>query len=190
MKLVKVTQTYFNDLKQLIVKAWNGKSDTRTAKNTAPYGVDSNPIKDCVAIYAKTEMNGKEYIIGYVNKDLVSQVGESRLFSTDSNGGLQFNVWLSNDGKLYLGTSDLKTDYQKHLARFEELKQGFDQFKADFNTHITNYNVTAALVGSHVHPYVNVVTPSVTSPSATPGTASVPTAATIDQSKINIIKVE
>lgn len=181
MKLVKVTQTYFNDLKQLIVKAWNGKSDTRTAKNTAPYGVDSNPIKDCVAIYAKTEMNGKEYIIGYVNKDLVAQVGESRLFSTDSNGGLQFNVWLSNDGKLYLGTSDLKTDYQKHLARFEELKQGFDQFKADFNNFVATYN-------THTHPSPPApVNPVVTSPTTMPGT---PTAATIDQSKINIIKVE
>jgi len=51
MKILKVAGTSFDTFKRLVVKAWNGKSDVRTAIEASSYGIDSNPVKDMVAIY-------------------------------------------------------------------------------------------------------------------------------------------
>ena len=59
----------------------------QTSIEAMPYGVDSNPIKDMVAVYSETTGKGETVIIGYLNKNLKAEVGEFRTFSTDSNGG-------------------------------------------------------------------------------------------------------
>jgi hypothetical protein len=103
MKILKVAGTSFDTFKRLVVKAWNGKSDVRTAIEASSYGIDSNPVKDMVAIYTKTELDGNEYIIGYLNKNRLAEIGETRLFSTDSTGTLKTFVWLKSDGTMQLG---------------------------------------------------------------------------------------
>jgi len=64
MKLLSVTSTSFNNIKQLVVKAWNGRSNTLTAEEVSPYGVDSNPIKKTIGVYARTEADGDEVFLG------------------------------------------------------------------------------------------------------------------------------
>ncbi len=169
MKATTVISTAFDNLKRLKVKILRlGKSDVQDILEASPYGVDSNPVKGMVAIYAPTSEKGKSIIIGYINKNRLAAVGEVRHFSTDADGVLKFYTWLKANGTLELGGN------AKHLARFEELKTGFDQLKNDFNTLITLYN-------AHIH-----ATPSgASSPTVSTGTAST---ASIDSSKINEIK--
>lgn len=178
MKILKVTQTYFNDLKQRIIKGWNGKSDTRTAKQLAPFGIDSNPVKDVPYIYIKTELDGKEVIVGFIQKDLLAEVGETRLFSTDANGNLQTYIWLKNaNNEIHLGGDS------NFAVKFNELKTEFNKLKTDFNTLVNLYN-------SHVHPVAGAVPAAPpTLPSTTP-TASQATANTsnIDTAKNEKIK--
>lgn len=178
IKLLLVTQTTIDKLYRRVVKAWNGANDTRTAIEASPYGVDSNPVKDMVALYVKSEVNGKESIVGYYNKQQLAEVGEARIFSTNSTGAFKFNVWLRADGTVLIGDSNSPAAYINNAVQFNELKVEFNELKAKFNSLVTAYN-------SHVHPYVNGVTPAATSPTASQGTTST---ANIDNAKNEKIK--
>lgn len=161
---VKVLSTAFDSVLRRITKfKWMG-NDVQTAREAGPYGFDSNPIRNMIAIYAPID-DGKSVIIGYINKNQLAQVGESRMYSTDADGDLKTYVLCKNNGVLELGGN------AKHLARYEELKTGFDQLKADLNTLISQYNL-------HVHASNGVVTIS----TATSSTAS------IDSSKTDNVK--
>jgi len=107
MKILTVASTRLDDLKRLVIKVWNGKSDTRTAIQATPQGIDSNPIKGMVAIYVKTELDGNEYIIGYLNKDSLAEPGETRIFSTSTTGVLKAYSWHKTDGTIHFnGNAD------------------------------------------------------------------------------------
>lgn len=171
MNLSKILSTSFDDLQRRIVKVLRkGKSDVQTAMEAAPFGIDSNPLKDMIAVYAPTEEKGKTVIIGYLNKNQLADVGETRLFSTDSDGTLKFYAWLKNDGTMEIGGNDY------HMVRYEKLAEAFNELKQDFNDHITAYN-------SHTHTGVMVGLGSTSF--TTPGTPSV---ADITPAKIDEIK--
>jgi hypothetical protein len=163
MKILKVANTSFDSLKRLVVKAWNGKSDTRTAIEASPYGIDSNPVKDMVAIYAKTELDGNEYIIGYLNKNRLAAIGETRLFSTDTNGTLKTFVWLKSDGTMQLGGSI------HNAVRYTPLNAGLQSEVTLINAEFVK--IAAAL---------NAIIPGIYVP--------VPVTLNISSSKINEIK--
>lgn len=101
--LVKIISSEKDKLKRLIVKHLGfGKNDVKTSISSAPYGVDSNPIKDMIAIYMETEEKGRTVLVGYINKNSIALPGELRLYATDSNGVEKSYVWLKNDGKVRL----------------------------------------------------------------------------------------
>lgn len=162
MNLVKIISTEISNLNERIVKFLRfGLKDVQTAVQSTPYGIDSNPIKDMIAIYGATSDKGKPVIIGYINKNQLTDIGESRIFSTDADGNLKTYIWLQNDGNMEIaGNIDF-------MVRFSELKSGFDELKSDFNSFLI-----------HVHGVAG--TPPV--PPAIPSTAS------IDASKIDEIK--
>lgn len=178
MKLLSVLSTSLDSMSRIVIKAWNGKSDTRTAKQYGSYGLDSNPVKGIVALYGKTELDGAECILGYLNKNMLSDVGEFRIFSTDADGGFKFNLWLRADGTVLIGDSDAPADYINFLVNFNELKTEFDALKQSVNDLISKFN-------THTHPYVNVVTPAVTSVTTTPAT---PNSSNIDNAKNDKLK--
>ncbi len=163
IKVLKVTQTSFDKLKRLVIKAWNGKSDTRTAIEAAPYGIDSNPVKDMVAMYVRSELDGKEYILGYLNKDRLADVGETRLFSTDANGGLKFYVWLKKNGTVEMGGN------AHNLVRYMPLNTALQNEVIAINAELTK--IAAAL---------NAIIPGIYTPT--------PITLDISASKINEIK--
>jgi hypothetical protein len=170
MNLTKVISSKIDEFGRLAIKFLRlGKSDVRECLEVSPYGIDSNPIKDMVALFSPTGENGKDVIVGYINKNRIADVGETRLFSTDANGVLKMYVHVKNNGTIeFGGNSD-------NLVRFSELQTGFDNLKTDLNTFISVFN-------AHVHP-----TPSgVSSPTATQGTVS---AASISGAKINELKI-
>lgn len=124
--LVTVISTEIDKLKQLMVKVRRyGKNDVVNPKQIAAYGIDSNPVKDMVALYAKTSTNGKHVIIGYLNKNLKAQPGELRLFSTDQEGSEKGYLWLKNNGQMELMGS------AHNIVRYNPLDQGLQSFKAE-----------------------------------------------------------
>jgi len=133
-KLFTVTATSFDKLKRLVVKAWNGNIDTRTAIESSPYGVDSNPVKGMVALYVKSELDGKESIVGYYNKERLAEVGETRVFSTDQSGAFKFNFWLRADGTALLGDSDNPAQYTNFLVKYNELLTEYNKTKTYLTT--------------------------------------------------------
>jgi len=150
-----------------------GNFDIQTPRQATPFGIDSAPMDKMVAVYADTNKKGKPVILGYLNKSLLAANGEIRVFSLDADGVLATSIWLKADGTMEIGGST------KHMARFEELKSGFDQLKTDLNDMKQKWNTFAAayVPGS----------PSVT---GTPPTASQSSASTasIDSAKIDEIK--
>ena len=174
MNLVKIISTEVNDLAERIVKFLRfGLKDVQTAIQTAPYGMDSNPIKDMIAIYGATSDKGKPVIIGFINKNQLTDIGETRIFSTDANGALKTFIWLQNDGIMEIAGD---VDF---MVRFSELKSGFDELKSDLNDMKSKWNTFA---GAYVPGGPAAIG---TPPSASQSASST---ASIDGSKIDEIK--
>lgn len=81
-------------------------SDNRSTRQAAPYGVDSNPIAGMVAVYSETTEKGKPVIIGYLNKNQISQPGETRFFATDNNGVVLGSVYFKGDGSIIIQSTN------------------------------------------------------------------------------------
>ena len=153
MNLVKVISSQVNKINQRLIKVLRyGKSDIQTPIQATPYGCDSNPIKDVVAVYGKTESDGSTIIIGYLNKNSLAGVGEYRNYSTDEDGVVKFYTWLKSDGTMEIGGN---TNF---AVKFNELKTEFNALKTSHNNLLTEYkthvhNVTA--VGSPTAPTIS-----------------------------------
>lgn len=88
----------------------------REVQQSVPYGIDSVPVKDMVAVYSATGEMGQSVIIGYLYKDAVAEVGSIRLYS--ENG----YVHLRANGNLeLLGTADNAMRY----AAFNSVIQSY-----------------------------------------------------------------
>lgn len=161
MILSRVKSTFFERTRRIVKALIYGKDDVKTGFEVAPFGTDSNPIAGMVAVYAETSEKGNQVIVGYLNENQLAGTGEHRIYSTDSDGQLKFHIWLKSDGTCEIGGN------AKHLARFEELKTGFDQLKSDFNAFLT-----------HVHG----------APGSPPTPPAVPSTASIDAAKVNELK--
>ena len=135
----------------------------KTADVVSAFGDDSAPLKDMVAIYGTTSENGDDIIIGYINKNQISQPGEKRIFSLKQDGSLSFALHLKNDGNCeFGGNSD-------NLVRYNALNTALQQEKNLINTEL-----------SKIATAINGVAPG----------AYTPTPITLDliQAKINEIK--
>jgi hypothetical protein len=138
----------------------------RDVQQSLPYGIDSVPVKDMVAVYSNTGEMGQSVIIGYLYKGAIAEVGSVRLYS--ENG----YVHLRANGNLeLLGTA-------KHMVRYEELETGFNSLKQS----VTDLTI---LFNAHVH---NIVAPTPATPVTPPLAPAIPPTATITAAKINEIK--
>lgn len=173
MNLVNVISTSYNSLSQRVVKFFRfGKDDVQTALQYGPYGYDSNPVKDMVAVYGKTASNGETVILGYVHKNLQAGVGETRIFATDADATEKFYIWLRNTGIVEIGGT------ANYAVKFNELKTEFNKLKTDFNNLVTKYN-------SHVHVLTLTAGTGTAAPTAVPQTAN---ASNIDAAQNDKIK--
>lgn len=148
-----------------------GSGDIQTPRQAAPFGIDSAPRAGMVAVYSETGKRGKPVIVGYLNKSLLAQDGETRFYSVKANGDLSTFIWLNDDGTMQIGGSE------KNMVRFQELETGFNQLKTDLNNLVSAYN-------AHVHTGVTTG-PGSSGPTASQGTAST---ASIEDAKIDEIK--
>jgi len=175
LSLIKVISTDLDDAGKRIIKflRFGRKDDIQTALQAAPHGIDSNPVKDLIAIYAPTNEKGETVIIGYLNKNQLAEIGEIRTYSTDENGEIKFYTWLKNDGTMELGGNS------KNLTRFQELESGFNQLRDDHNDLVNAFN-------THMHPTAGSGPPSIPTPGT--GIPAQPSTASIEDAKIEEIK--
>lgn len=116
IRLVKFISTELDNAGRRIVKYLRlGKTDVQTSPLAAPFGSDGNPAGNLRAIYVETGVKGETYLVGFINRDLVAEVGENRQFSTDEDGNLIFEARMRNDGTYEIGGS------VDNLIRFQKL---------------------------------------------------------------------
>lgn len=77
----------------------------KTADLVSDFGDDSSPLKDMIAIYSDTSETGESVIIGYLNKNQISNPGEKRIFSLKEDGSLSTSIHLKNDETLEIAGS-------------------------------------------------------------------------------------
>lgn len=101
---VKVDSSIIDKLKRRVVKFIRmGNSDVQTSIEANAFGIDSNAPAEMIALYAESSIKGKNYIIGYLNKNQLAETGEVRIYSVDANGNQKFYTWLKNDGTYEIG---------------------------------------------------------------------------------------
>lgn len=151
-----------------------GKDDVQTADYALPFGIDSKPVKDILAVHAETGSSEGGVVLGYIQQFAVTKEGENRIYATDANGNEVFSVFFKRDGTCEFGGT---TDF---AVRFNKLETGFNQLKADHNALITAFN-------THLHATAATGPPSTPTPGAgIPATTSI---ASIADAKIDEIKV-
>lgn len=174
--IVKIISTSIQKGVRQIKFLRKGKNDIQEVPQIAPFGIDSNPIKDSIAVYSKTLQYGEAVVIGYIPKIALAELGELRLYSTDSDGTEQTYTLFKNDGNIELfGNVD-------NMVRYSKLEEAFNELKSDFNNLVIAYNshthITTATVGASP-------TPGILAPTTSTGVNST---ANILPAKINNIK--
>jgi len=140
INLVKVISTELKNARLFIKILRYGKNDVQTPKQVSPYGFDSNPVKDMVAVYAKCGSDNNNVIIGYINKNSIAKVGEMRLFSTDKDGVEKFYYYLKDDGTTEIGgNTNFAVKYNELKDEFDKLKDTTDDLVQQWNTFCASY---------------------------------------------------
>lgn len=139
--LVKTIATKLEDAYRHIKVQVMGKNDIQTPAEALPYGIDSNPVKDLVAVYAASTVKGEPVILGYLQKNRLAELGALRLYATDDAGAEQNYIYLRADGTIEVGGS------ADNMVRYSELETAFNDLKSDHNRLAAKWDAfTAAYV--------------------------------------------
>lgn len=125
-----------------------GKKDVRTAPQYLPFGIDSKPVNEMIALYADTDDRGELAIIGYLIKSENTNPGELALYSTDSAGIEKFRIYLKNDGTCEIGGN---TD---NFVRFSLLDSNLQELVNNIQTELSKIQTGLAGVGGVYTPGV------------------------------------
>lgn len=133
----KITESVAKAGRRFVKFVGMGRDDVKEHRAIGPWGSESAPIKDAVAIYGHTSVNGETVVIGYINQVALDALaaGEHRIFSTDANGNLSYYLHFKDDGTAELGGTG------NFLVKYNELKAELDKLKTSFNTHVHTGNL-------------------------------------------------
>lgn len=159
------TSTSENKRFNTIVCFGTDNTNSMQGYNVAPFGFDSVGVQNMQCVFSDTSNNRYPIIVGWLNTSVVAQEGESRMYATDSSGGVVGYVYLKNNGELnLLGDSNWAVKYTELATQFNELKGKFNDLVTAFNSHV--HTVTIASFGTP--------TPTIpTTSTATPSTADI-----------------
>ena len=118
----------------------------KTVGVSAPFGDDSSPLKDMIAIHASTGEAGESVVIGYINKNQISQPGEKRIFSLAPDGSLSFSIHLKGDGTCEIGGA------ADNLVRYVPLNAGLQAQDTSINLELTKIATAIASLGGTYAP--------------------------------------
>ena len=113
----------------------------KTANECGPFGLDSSSLPEYTAIYAETANVGESLIIGYIQKTQLSNPGETRLFSLDSNGLLKAEIFCKADGTIILNGGGFNS------VRYENLNSELQKLKTDINTELLKVQTAITTLG-------------------------------------------
>ena len=166
----KVTESLVEKGRRFAKFIGMGRDDVKKHRAIAPWGDESVPIRDAIAIYGPTSVNGESVVLGYINQIAVEGLnpGEKRLFSTNSNGVEQIYVKLTDAGEIEFGAAE------DNLIRYLEMKAAFDTLVEEYNTLVDTFN-------THQHPETGGTTGTTTVPAF--GSSADMSAAKIDELK-------
>ena len=109
-----------------------GKSDVQTADQVAPFGLDSKPIKDVLAVHSTTSSSNDSLILGYIIKlSNKTDEGETYFYSMDASGNIKANILLKKDGVIEInGNTD-------NAVRYAALNTAIQTFITNLNLKLT-----------------------------------------------------
>lgn len=141
MKVVKVISTKFSDAKIMLTKLLkSGKSDVQEVKTSSLPGIDSVPLKDLIALYETSDVNGENFVIGFLVANRKAEPGEVRLFSLDDNNTEKIYLWLKKDGTIHFGgDSGNLTRYQELETAFNDLQDKYNDLAQKWTTFTSSY---------------------------------------------------
>lgn len=100
-----------------------------------PFGIDGNPLKNTVAIYAETSKRSQPVVIGYINRDQKAAPGELRIFSKNANGEEQTYIWLKANGTIEIdGNANFAVKFNELKTVVQEIQNDIGSLKAAFNS--------------------------------------------------------
>ncbi len=135
----KLDSTLINNLGKRIIKFF--EFGAKTASESSPFGIDSNPIKGMTAVHSQSSNNGESVIIGYINTNQLSESGESRMYSVDENNTLKSFIWNKKDGKLWLNGNGYSS------VRFEPLQSALSAQKDLINAELLKIQTAISTLG-------------------------------------------
>jgi hypothetical protein len=108
-----------------------GKSDVQTSDQATPFGIDSKPISNVLAVHSTTSSTNESIIVGYIMKvQGKTTAGETYIYSMDSSGTIKSNIYLRDDGKIAInGDTD-------NAVRYSSLNTGISNMAIDINTEL------------------------------------------------------
>lgn len=142
MNLTRVKQATSEFIKVLRY----GKSDVQTADPVLPHGIDSKPVVDDIAVYAKTNSSNQGIILGYLKNSDITAEGETRIYATDTNGVLKFDIKLKNDATCELGGD------ADNAVRYSPVNTALNQQATDINTELGKISTAIASLGGAYTP--------------------------------------
>lgn len=136
LSVVEVLSASFDSGKRRLIKLLRmGREDIQECVQSSPAGVDSSPVKNMRAIYGSTTERGKNYVIGYLQKEQLAESGETRIFSVNDSGELKAWMWFKKDGTIeVLGDDDNLVKYSQTEASINELKDSLTELKQIFTS--------------------------------------------------------
>jgi len=137
--LAKVRETFVEKGK-LIIKSLTYKG-AATAKQVTPFGIDSNPLGNWTAIYADTTNAGEAVILGYINKNYITEQGEIRIYSIGDDQTVKAYAYARKDGVLELNGSAFSS------VRFQSLKIAIDNNDSLINAELAKIATAISSLG-------------------------------------------
>lgn len=136
--LAKVKGSFVEKTKMIIKVLQFG---AKTAKQINPSGIDSNPLDNLTAIYAETSNAGEAVILGYINKNYITDPGEIRIYSLDVSGAVKAYAYARKDGILELNGSGFSS------VRFQNLKTAIDNQNTLINAELAKIQIALVAIG-------------------------------------------
>lgn len=103
-----------------IIKSKGIGGSVMTTKEVGPFGFDAQPPEGMTAIYADTTNADESVIIGYINKNQVAGIGESRMYSVDAQGEVMATIKCDALGRISLNGNAYNS------VRYEPLESGLN----------------------------------------------------------------
>lgn len=118
----------------------------KTAKESYPFGFDSQPLEDWTAIYSETSNKSESVIIGYINKNQLAEAGSSRMYALGESGEVVGFVHCRTSGVLELNGSDYSS------VRFQNMVQAINAQNVLINAELSKISASIGLLGGSYTP--------------------------------------